>query len=335
MNKKTGTQTVALENPPAIIGAYASVGKKEGQGPLGSYFDKIYDDEFLGETSWEKAESRLIKDTVAGALVAADKDPADIDYIFSGDLLNQCVGSCYGLKHLQIPYFGLFGACSTMAEGLSLAAMLIDGGFARHTVAATESHFCSAEKQFRFPLEYGSVRTPTAQWTVTGSGAAVLAADGEGPRITHVSTGKIVDMGITDANNMGAAMAPSAADTLYQHFSDTGRTPADYDYIVTGDLGQVGASIMIDLMAKQGFDLTNNYTDCGKMIFSSDQDVKAGGSGCGCSGSVFCGYYYKRLVKREIRRILFMATGALMSPTTAQQGNPIMGIAHAVAVEMD
>lgn len=335
-SKRIGKQTVKLENPPTIISAYSSVGVKEGQGPLAKYFDTVYEDDMLGEKTWEKAESRLVCDTITGALHNASKVPADIQYIFSGDLLNQCVGSAFGIKNFDIPYFGLFGACSTMGESLSLASMIIDGGYADCCIAATESHFCSAERQFRFPLEYGGVRTPTSQWTVTGSGAAVLSSENsDGPKITHVTTGRIVDMGIVDANNMGAAMAPAAADTIYQHFVDTGRTPAYYDYIVTGDLGAVGASILIDFLKDRKIDITSNYSDCGMMIYDDiKQETKAGGSGCGCSGSVFCGYYYKKLIKKHFRKILFIPTGALMSTTTAQQGDPIMGIAHCVAIEI-
>lgn len=335
-SKRKGKQTVILRNPPSIIGAYSSVGVKEGQGPLSKYFDTVYDDDMLGEKTWEKAESRLVCDTVAGAMQNASKVADDIHYIFSGDLLNQCVGSAFGIKNFNIPYFGLFGACSTMGESISLAAMTIDGGFADCCIAATESHFCSAERQFRFPIEYGGVRTPTSQWTVTGSGAIVLASQGENaPKITTVTTGRIVDMGIVDANNMGAAMAPSAADTIYQHFVDTGRTPEYYDRIVTGDLGSVGASILIDLLKDKNIDITSNYNDCGMMIYDDEeQGTKAGGSGCGCSGSVFCGYYYKKLISRHFEKILLIPTGALMSTTTAQQGDPIMGISHCVAIEI-
>lgn len=336
-SKRLGRQTVQLENPPSIIGAYSSVGVKEGKGPLNAYFDTIYDDDMLGEKTWEKAESRLVCDTVDGAMQNASIVSDEVQYIFSGDLLNQCVGSAFGIKKFNIPYFGLFGACSTMGESLSLAAMTIDGGFADCCIAATESHFCSAERQFRFPLEYGGVRTPTSQWTVTGSGAVVLSSKHiKGtPRITHITTGRIVDMGIVDANNMGAAMAPSAADTIYQHFEDTGRKTEYYDKIVTGDLGSVGASILIDLLKDKNIDIAKNYNDCGMMIYDDEkQDTKAGGSGCGCSGSVFCGYYYKQLIKKHFNKILFIPTGALMSTTTAQQGDPIMGISHCVAIEI-
>ncbi len=335
MDKHIGKQTVELKTCPGIIGAYSSVGVKEGQGPLSRYFDNIYDDDMLGEKSWEKAESRLVCDTISGALNNSGKTPEEIQYIFSGDLLNQCVGSAFGIKKFDIPYFGLFGACSTMGESMSLASMIIDGGFADYCVAATESHFCSAERQFRFPLEYGGVRTPTSQWTVTGSGAVVLSSkNANAPKITHITTGKIVDMGIVDANNMGAAMAPSAADTIYQHFEDTKRDVSYYDRIITGDLGSVGASILIDFLKEKDIDITKNYSDCGMMIYDDiEQGTKAGGSGCGCSGSVFCGYFYKQLKEKKLNRILFIPTGALMSTTTAQQGDPIMGISHCVAIE--
>lgn len=335
--KKIGKQTVQLENPSSIIGAFSSVGVKEGQGPLAKYFDKIYDDDMLGEKTWEKAESRLVKETIEGAITNACLSANQIDYIFTGDLLNQCSGSAFGIKDFNIPFFGLFGACSTMGESMSLASMIIDGGYAKYCIAATESHFCSAERQFRFPIEYGGVRTPTSQWTVTGSGAVVLSdvPDSTYPKITRITTGKIVDMGIVDANNMGAAMAPAAAETIYQHFTDTNLDITYYDRIVTGDLGAVGSSILIDLLKQKGLDVTKNFSDCGMMIFDDiKQNTKAGGSGCGCSGSVFCGYYYKQLINSHFKKILFIPTGALMSTTTAQQGTPIMGIAHCLSIEM-
>lgn len=335
MNNHIGKQTIRLKSLPRITGAYSSVGVKEGKGPLASFFDNIYEDDMLGEKSWEKAESRIVSDTVSGALNNSGKTAADIQYIFSGDLLNQCTGSSFGIKNYSIPYFGLYGACSTMGESISLAAILTDGGYASNCIACTESHFCSAERQFRFPLEYGGVRAPTSQWTVTGSGAVVLSADNsDNPKVSYVTTGKIVDMGISDANNMGAAMAPSAADTIYQHFADTGTNPSHYDRIVTGDLGSIGASILIDLLMEKGIDITDNYSDCGMMIYDDiEQNTNAGGSGCGCSGSVFCGYFYKQLKCKNLRKILFIPTGALMSTTTAQQGESIMGIAHCVAIE--
>ena len=264
----------------------------------------------------------------------AGLQPEQLDYVLSGDLLNQCVGSAYAMRDIGVPYLGLYGACSTMAESLSLAAMLIDGGYAEHAAALTSSHFCSAERQYRFPLEYGGVRTPTAQWTVTGSGALILGASGNGPRVTMVTTGKSADAGITDANNMGAAMAPAAYETLKAHFADTGRTPDYYDLIVTGDLGKIGHAVVMRLFQDDGIDLTGLYTDCGLLIYDLEgQDVHAGGSGCGCSASVLAGHLLKLLESGQIRRLLFAATGALMSPTASMQGESIPGICHAVAIE--
>jgi len=328
-----GSQTVYLETPPSIIGHACAVGKREGEGPLADSFDYINIDSYWGEKTWEKAESAMMKHTFSLAVDKASIAPSTIEYIFAGDLLNQCTGSTFGLRESDVPFFGVFGACSTMAESLSLAAMAIDGGFADTTAAVTSSHFCSAERQFRFPLEYGGQRTPTSQWTVTGSGAVVLAAEGDGPYITHITTGKIKDAGITDANNMGAAMAQSAYDTLSAHFADTGFSPNDYDMIVTGDLGAVGHSIVIDFFKKDGIDLSPNYNDCGLMIFSrEEQQVNAGGSGCGCSASVLTGYLLNGMHAGRWNRILFAATGALMSPTSSQQGESIPGICHAVAI---
>ena len=254
----------------------------------------------------------------------------------AGDLLNQCAGSTFAARDLPIPYFGVYGACSTMAESLSLAAMTIDGGYADTVCAMTSSHFCSAERQFRLPLEYGGQRTPTAQWTVTGAGALLLTSEGEGPYVTHVTTGRIRDAGVTDANNMGAAMAPAAYETLRAHFADTGRTPADYAAIITGDLGKIGHEILTDLFLRDGVDLGVCSTDCGMLIFNPEtQDVHAGGSGCGCSASVLCGHILQRMTCGDWPRVLFAATGALMSPTTSQQGESIPGICHAVVLDVD
>ena len=258
----------------------------------------------------------------------------EVDYILCGDLLNQCTGSTFGVRQFEIPFFGLFGACSTMGEAMSLGAMLIDGGFANHVLAGASSHFCAAEKQFRFPLPLGTQRPPTATWTVTGDGAVVLARKGNGPKIVEITTGKIVDMGVTDANNMGAAMAPAAADLLQTHFADTGRTPQDYDVIATGDLGTVGRELVVELLAKAGYEMDSRYTDCGIEIFDNEtQDTHAGGSGCACSAVTFCAYFYPRLLSGEIGRMLFIPTGALMSPTSSQQGQSIPGIAHGLVIE--
>ncbi|MGE4284464.1 MAG: stage V sporulation protein AD [Clostridia bacterium] len=332
--KRLGSQTVKLQNPPSIIATASIVGKKEGQGPLKDYFDQILDDGLWGENSWEKAESKMLREAVIKAVTKANKSLGDINYIFAGDLLSQSIGSSFGIRELEIPLFGLYGACSTMAESLSLAAMSIDGGFAECVVAVTSSHFCSAERQFRFPLEYGGQRPPTSQWTVTGSGAVVLSNEGKGPYVTHITTGKIVDLGIKDANNMGAAMAPAAADTIYTHFQDTGFIPDDYDLIITGDLAQIGKDITQDILQKKGCNISRQFTDCGLKIFDNKrQDTHAGGSGCGCSASVLTSYLYQELTKGSLNKILFIATGALMSTTSALQGESIPGIAHAVTIQ--
>jgi len=334
MNKRLGKQTVEFAMPPIIINAAAIVGKKESEGPLAQYFDVKLTDDKLGESSWEKAESKLQKETAILAMERAGLTPNDINYILSGDLLNQCVGASYGLRDLNIPFLGLYGACSTMAESMSLGAMLIGGDYADYVMCGTSSHFCSAEKQFRNPLEYGGQRSPAAQWTVTGAGYAVLAKKGDGPKITHITTGKIVDMGVCEQDNMGAAMAPAAIDTLITHFKDTNRKPEDYDLILTGDLGLIGSDILCKLMSERGYDISTVHNDCGKMIYDIEkQDVHSGGSGCGCCGSVFCGYIYKELQKGNLNKILVMATGALMNTMTLQQGESIPGIAHAISIE--
>lgn len=332
-DKHIGKQTVFFKSPPSIKATASIVGPKEGKGTLRQYFDYITPDELWGEDSWEKAESKLVREALGKVLQKAGMTNNQIEYVLAGDLLNQCIAANYGLRETDIPFFGLFGACSTMAESMSLGSMLIDGGFADNVVCLTSSHFCSAERQFRFPLELGSQRTPTSQWTVTGSGAAILTSEQTGPYIKCVTTGKVNDMGITDANNMGAAMAPAAADTILTHFADTGLTPDYYDLIVTGDLGKVGKKICLELLNMNGLDIENRYNDCGIMIFDTkQQDVHAGGSGCGCSATVFSGYIYKEMMKGNIKRVLFIATGALMSPVSTQQNESIPGIAHAVSI---
>ncbi len=332
--KKIGKQTIAFDSPPTITSTACIVGPKEGEGPLSSYFDQYLEDEFWGEKSWEKAESKIIKETVNLAIAKSGIASSQIDYCFAGDLLNQCISSSFGLRETNIPFFGIFGACSTFVEGLSLAAILAESGI-ENILCAASSHFCSAEKQFRFPLELGNQRTPTSQWTVTGAGAAIISKLGNGPFITNITPGKIVDMGIKDANNMGSAMAPAALDTLITHFKDTGRNPSYYDAIITGDLGHIGKSILIDLAKKEGYNIKSNYNDCGVLIFDQDkQDTHAGGSGCGCCGSVFSGYLYKQLQDKKLKKILLIATGALTNSTTSQQGESIPGIAHAVSIEL-
>ena len=334
--KKIGKQTIKLQNPPKIISTFSIVGPKEGDGPLKDYFDEIINDDTLGKDSFEKAESEMMYTAIKGAISRANLKEEDIDYLFAGDLLNQIVSSGYAARELNIPFFGLYGACSTMSESLSMASLFLDGGFARYVVASTSSHFSSAERQFRFPLEYGSQRNPTAQWTVTGSGAMVLSNYGDFPRVTHVTTGVVKDYGEKDANNMGAAMAPAAVDTIYNHFKDTGRKPSDYDVIATGDLGKVGKEITEKLLLEYGYDIKDVFVDCGDMIFDDErQNTDSGGSGCGCSAVVTCGYFYKKLMRREIKKMLLVSTGALMSSTTSLQGESIPGIAHAVAIEID
>ena len=334
MEKRMGRQTVALSEPVYIISAASVAGKKEGEGPLGKYFDVVLADGLNNEESWEKAESSFVSKGFNLALLKSGLSANDIDYVLAGDLLNQNSGSTFGVRELEIPFFGLFGACSTMGEAMSLGAMLIDGGFAKNVLAGASSHFCAAEKQFRFPLDMGTQRSPTATWTVTGQGSVVLSKSGKGPVITHITTGKIVDMGVKDAMNMGAAMAPAAADALYNHFKDTGRSPEYYDIIATGDLGYVGRELTVKLMNRENIFLDKRYTDCGIEIFDKEeQDTHSGGSGCACSAITFCGYFYEMLKTGKIKNILFIPTGALMSTTTSQQGESIPSIAHAVAIK--
>ena len=303
---KIGKQTIQFSSPPYILETSSIVGPKEAQGPLAKYFDQCLEDEFWGEKTWEKAESKIIKENVNSVIAKSCIPSQNIDYCFAGDLLNQCISSSFGLREINIPFLGIFGACSTFVEGMSLGSIFIDSGAAKNVLCATSSHFCSAEKQFRFPLELGNQRPPTAQWTVTGSGAAILSntnLDKVCPQVTYITPGKIVDMGVKDANNMGAAMAPAALDTLITHLQDTGRKPSYYDAIITGDLGYVGKEILTEMAETQGYNIKNNYNDCGVLIFDKDaQDTHAGGSGCGCVGSVFSGYFYKKLKEKSINR---------------------------------
>ena len=332
--EKVGKQTIKFNTPPSIVECASIVGPKEAEGPLAKYFDKTLEDEFWGEKTWEKAESKIIKETVNTVIQKAGISASEIDCMFAGDLLNQCISSSFGLREVNIPFFGVFGACSTFVESLSLGAICTES-FANKVICATSSHFCSAEKQFRFPLELGNQRPPTSQWTVTGSGSAILSKDGTGPYITHITPGKIIDMGIKDGNNMGAAMAPSFADTLITHFSDTGRTPNYYDAIISGDLGYIGKDIAIDLLKANGYNIKTNYNDCGVLIFDKEnQDTHSGGSGCACCGTVFSGYFFKQLKEKKIKKLLLIATGALMNSTSSQQGESIPGIAHAVSIEI-
>ena len=334
--KRIGKRTIIFDNKPRIISYGSVVGKKEHEGPLSNEFDAYTTDSFFGEKSFEKAESKLQKTAVQTALDKAGLTPDDIDNIFAGDLLNQCIGSSFGLRSFGIPFIGLYGACSTMALSAGLAAVFIDSGAAKKTISVTSAHFCSAERQYRFPLNYGSQRTPTAQWTVTGSGALILGKDGGDIYISSVTFGEIEDLNIKDANNMGAAMAPAAAGTLLNFFKDTETKPDDYDIIFTGDLGYVGTNLLYELLEREGIDIRCRHSDCGTLIFDREkQDVHAGGSGCGCSASVLCSYIMHRLEKGDFGNILFMSTGALMSPTSSFQGESIPGIAHLLNIKKD
>lgn len=333
-SRRLGRQTVALLRPPSVV-SYANVGGKfEANGPLAGHFDLLCTDSFFGKDTWEQAESAMQQEALTRALEKGGLTPGDVDYVLAGDLLNQCIGTAFGLRDFQIPFFGLYGACSTMGESLALAALLLGSGYGRYAASVTSSHFCSAERQYRTPLEYGSQRTPTAQWTATAAGAVVLdGAGGSGPRVTCVTVGKVNDKGIKDANNMGAAMAPAAYDTLKAHFADTGRGPDYYDLIVTGDLGHLGHQIVADFFAGDGVRL-DNYNDCGLILFRrKEQDVHCGASGCGCSAAVLTAYLLPGLERGLWRRILFCPTGALLSPTSTMQGESIPGICHAVVLE--
>ena len=334
MIRRIGQRTLQLENRPFLLAHAAAVGKKEGEGPLGAQFDFVTEDDRMGQKSWELAESELQKTAIETALNKAGLQKGDLDMILAGDLLNQCIGSFLASMQSDVPYLGQYGACSTMAQGLALGACLVEGGAARRLVASASSHFCSAERQYRFPLAYGGQRTPTAQWTATAAGAAVLGGQGSGHiRITHALFGKMVEMGVKDANNMGAAMAPAAYDTLSTLMADLGAQPKDFDCIVTGDLGHVGADILLTLLREDKIDLSPVYSDCGSLLFGDGQDAHAGGSGCGCSAVVLCGPLLRDMQAGKIRRLVFAGTGAMMSPTSVQQGQPIAGICHAVVIE--
>ena len=323
---------VFLTEAEVSVESFAAVaGEKEGQGPLGSCFDKVVSDSHFGRETWEQAETQFQIEAVNTALRKAGLVTEDIDLICAGDLINQCIGSAYSVRETEIPFFGLYGACSTMAEGLLIAAVMTDCGIAEHAAAVTSSHFSTAERQFRFPLSYGGQRTPTAQWTCTASGAVILARNSGGIRVAGGCIGKIADLNVTDINNMGSAMAPAAADTIMRYLSATGTSPRDYDHIVTGDLGIVGSRLLLDFLSKQGTDISVQHRDCGAMIFDRDsQDTHCGGSGCGCGASVLCGYFLPMLERGEARNILFAATGALMSPMSLQQGESIPSVAHLV-----
>lgn len=342
--KRQGRYTVMFEKPPLIRSYAAIVGEKESEGPLGTYFDTVCEDPMMGQDSWEAAEGQLQYTAVLKALDKAFLRPEDIDYLFAGDLLSQTIATSFGVMELQIPHFGLYGACSTMGESLSLASMAIDGSFASRVVAVTSSHFASAEKQFRYPLGYGNQRSLASTWTVTGSGALVLESAEECSeqaakkcvRVHGITTGKIMDYGIKDSQNMGACMAPAAAFVIASHLKDMNRKPEDYDRIITGDLGTVGQKILFELMREEGYDIEGVHMDCGIEIFDHEtQDTHAGGSGCGCSAVTLCSYVMHQMEIGEWKRVLFVPTGALLSKISFNEGLSIPGIAHGVVLEKD
>ena len=339
--KKQGLQTVSFEKKPYIIGRGNVVGKKESEGPLASYFDESLTDDMYGEKSWEKAESKMLQTAMTKACTRAQLSKENIDVMLSGDLVNQIMSSSFTARNMHIPFLGLYGACSTMTESMVLGSMLIDGEFASNVLAGASSHFCTAERQFRMPVEHGNQRPPSAQWTATAAGAVVISESAGGNatvniRVTDATVGKVIDAGIKDANQMGAAMAPAAVDTLLNHLQDTGREIDYYDLVVTGDLGYIGKDIMCDLLVDAGLDsrkVFGHYDDCGTMLFAKDQDVHGGGSGCGCSAVTLAAWYLPKLMSGEYRRILFIPTGALMSQVSFNEGQNVTGIAHGVVLE--
>ena len=342
MNQMLGNGSLCFSKAPFIISTASVVGKKEGEGPLGDCFDVVGMDEKFGEENWEAAESALQKEALSLAMGKINRKSKDIRYLFAGDLLGQTIASSFGLKEFEIPMFGLYGACSTCGESLALSGMTIAAGYADCVAAVTSSHFASAEKQFRFPLEYANQRPKSATWTVTGSGAFLLATEEKAKewnalplaKLTGITTGKIVDYGIKDSMNMGAAMAPAACALIYQHFQDFSSQPEDYDYIITGDLGTVGAEILIDLLKEKGYDISRVHRDCGIEIFDGKkQGTGAGGSGCGCSAVTLSAHYLKLFQKKEIRKVLFVPTGALLSTVSFNEGQTVPGIAHGVVLE--
>ncbi len=333
-NRKRGRQSFLLDSPPVITHWASVVGKKESEGPLAHTFDIKCRDTYFGQKTWEQAEKHMQQQALRKLIEKAGLTSEDIDLVFSGDLLNQCIGSSFTLCNTGMPHLGLYGACSTMAESLLMASMCVGGGFADKVAAMTSSHFASSERQYRFPLGYGGQRTPTSQWTVTGFGAALVSSQGKGPRITACTVGTVTDLGIKDANNMGAAMAPAAYATIKAHFDDLKTDASHFDRIITGDLGQHGKEMLLELAKKDGLSLGGKLDDCGCLIFDREkQDVHAGGSGCGCSAVTLCGYLLNQLSSGKWKRILFCGTGALLSPTSTQQGLPIPGVCHAVCME--
>ncbi|MDR3542589.1 MAG: stage V sporulation protein AD [Desulfosporosinus sp.] len=331
--KRIGNQTVVFTNPPVILSSYSVVGPKEGEGPLRKTFSKVWQDQLHGEKSWEVAESKMLQESMQGALDQAGIPKEQIDYMLAGDLLNQIISSNFAARQMALPFIGLYGACSTMALSMAVGSMLIDGGFARNVLVGVSSHHDTAERQFRSPTEQGTQRAMSAQWTVTGAGSLILGRSGVGPRITSATLGRVVDYAETDVSNMGSAMAPAVADTILNHLTDLQRQPSDYDLIASGDLGAVGLALAGEVLKKSGTDMGAGFTDCGVMIYDASQDVHAGASGCGCSAVVFAGDIMQRIKAGELKRFLLVGSGALHSSTSALQGESIPSIGHAVVIE--
>lgn len=334
MDKLLYNQTVFFKNKPRITGNYSVVGPKEKDGNFGTYFDFVMQDDHFGEDTFEKAERKMIEKALLGAIKKANLKKHDVELFLAGDLLNQIISSSYAARAFDMAYLGVFGACSTMAESLAIGATFVDGGYFKNVACATVSHFSTAERQFRFPLELGNQRPPTSQWTVTASGCSILSSQGDGPYVSSATFGKVTDYGITDVNNMGAVMAPSAMNTMLAVFYDTKTKPSDYDLIVTGDLGKLGSEILIDLMEHHGVKLGKNYCDCGQMIYKIEQQSLMGGSGCGCSASILNSYIINEMKKGKFKKVLFIATGALLSTTASQQGETLPAVSHAVVIEI-
>ncbi|OLN27756.1 stage V sporulation protein AD [Desulfosporosinus metallidurans] len=331
--KRMGNQTVVFANPPVILSSHSVVGPKEGQGPLGKTFSRVWKDQLNGEKSWEVAESKMLQEAMQGAISQAGVPKDHIDFMLAGDLLNQMISSNFAARQMALPLIGIYGACSTMALGMALGSMLIDGGFAQYVLVGVSSHHDTAERQFRSPTEQGTQRAMSAQWTVTGAGSVLLGRSGKGPRITSATLGRVIDFAEKDVNNMGSAMAPAVADTILNHFHDLQRKPEDYDLMASGDLGAVGLALAGEVLKQSGIDMGTGFTDCGVMIFDASQDVHAGASGCGCSSVVFAGEIMRRIKVGELKRVLLVGSGALHSPTSALQGESIPGIGHAVVIE--
>ena len=330
MSKRVGAATILMENKISVTSFSTVGGKKEGEGPMRDCFDYIDSDDRFGQNSFEEAESAMQGIAMQNMLEKREIEPGELSMMFGGDLLNQCIGTSFGVFDFRVPYIGIYGACSTMSEGLMLAAMSVDSGAGDRVAAITSSHFCTAERQYRMPLDYGGQRTPTSQWTATASGALLVERGQKPPYVRAVTVGRMEDKGIKDANNMGAAMAPAAYSTIKRFFEDTGTEPGQFDRIVTGDLGSVGSRILCELLHRDGIEIYDRHLDCGRMIYSEEQDVHAGGSGCGCAASMLCGYFLPQIRDGSLKNILFAATGALLSPTSTMQGKSIPGISHLV-----